>query len=55
MTFYSGLMSVVGKFEIAAEKNEDNITNITIQKSQVNIRKYSEITVSFSMNNLALH
>ncbi|VDN95337.1 unnamed protein product [Brugia pahangi] len=34
MLFYSGLMSVVGKFEIAAEKNEDNITNITIQKTQ---------------------
>ncbi|EFO26055.2 hypothetical protein LOAG_02430 [Loa loa] len=44
MSFYSGLMSVVGKFEIAAEKNDDNITNIAIQKSQVNIRKCSEIT-----------
>ncbi|OZC12409.1 hypothetical protein X798_00040 [Onchocerca flexuosa] len=43
MSFYSGLMSVVGKFEIAAEKNEDNITNIAIQKDQVNIRKNSEI------------
>uniref|UniRef100_A0A0R3RZG2 SSD domain-containing protein n=1 Tax=Elaeophora elaphi TaxID=1147741 RepID=A0A0R3RZG2_9BILA len=34
MSFYSGLMSVVGKFEIAAERNEDNTTNIAIQKSQ---------------------
>ncbi|VDO48150.1 unnamed protein product [Onchocerca flexuosa] len=43
MSFYSGLMSVVGKIEVAAEKNEDNITNIAIQNDQVNIRKNSEI------------
>uniref|UniRef100_A0A915Q434 SSD domain-containing protein n=1 Tax=Setaria digitata TaxID=48799 RepID=A0A915Q434_9BILA len=50
MSFYSGLMSVVGKFEIAAEKSEDNITNITIQKGEVNIRKYSEVTGITRMN-----
>ncbi|VDK88434.1 unnamed protein product [Onchocerca ochengi] len=43
MSFYSGLMSVVGKFEIAAEKNDDNITNIAIQKDRVDIRKSSDI------------
>lgn len=44
ISFYSGLMSIVGKFEFAAEKNENNITNIAIQKDQVSIRKCSELT-----------
>ncbi|VBB34139.1 unnamed protein product, partial [Acanthocheilonema viteae] len=43
MSFYSGLMSVVGKFEIAAEKNKNNTTNIAIQKSEVSIRKCGKI------------
>ncbi|MCP9260367.1 Patched family protein [Dirofilaria immitis] len=50
MSFYSGLMSVVGKYEIAAEKNEDNTTNIAIRKGHVNIRKHSEVMGITRMN-----
>ncbi|CAG9536068.1 unnamed protein product [Cercopithifilaria johnstoni] len=42
MSFYSALMSVIGKFEIEAEKNEDNTTNITIEKSQLRNSRFHD-------------
>uniref|UniRef100_A0A915BPN7 SSD domain-containing protein n=1 Tax=Parascaris univalens TaxID=6257 RepID=A0A915BPN7_PARUN len=39
MTFYSGLMSIVGEYEIKAEKIERNRMEITIKDANVDIRR----------------
>ncbi|VDD90300.1 unnamed protein product [Enterobius vermicularis] len=41
MTFYSGLMVIVGKFEIEAERVERNKMEIAINENRVNISRHS--------------
>lgn len=47
MTFYSGLMSIVGRLEIEGEKKNNNTMEISIKDMKVNIRRDSAIFVSF--------
>ncbi|KHN70673.1 Patched domain-containing protein 3 [Toxocara canis] len=44
MTFYSGLMSIVGENEIKAEKIERNKMEIMIRDAKVDIRRNNELT-----------
>ncbi|VDN50128.1 unnamed protein product [Dracunculus medinensis] len=43
MTFYSGLMSIVGRLEIEGEKKNNNTMEISIKDMKVNIRRDSAI------------
>ncbi|VDM71074.1 unnamed protein product [Strongylus vulgaris] len=47
MTFYAGLMSIVGRYEIGEDQEEKNRMEICIAENRVNIaRHHRPLTVS---------
>ncbi|VDO11666.1 unnamed protein product [Haemonchus placei] len=52
MTFYAGLMTLVGRREIGEDNEEKNRTAISIAENRVNIAKHHRtLTVSLSLTN----